>query len=613
MRKNRRQFTKKSFVAMLLAMLMLATPIAQVAAYELDVEVDMDYNEYVYTYNITDECGIYCENKKSYEMKNSDKQCGEYDSLVVVTDETEEALLHLVVAQSYMPIIPMGWTFNDLQAFVNKVGIAIWSSGDLRPLYPDVLTAKDFEFGQTQLDSPFHLEVNIIWPRDSSEDVINELGYALREKLTSISSSRPDFHVWNLCSKLVVDPANSKEKIIGIISDIIVYVKTYRELQDLINKLNSALWVNNNETAWAALGTVNGVNIPSGFSGIHGATNDALWPLDGNGARIPELANQFLPVFVTVAGSETGRAVQNALTLDTLDSAKADIIRVINEIVAFAICEDEGHTWGGWVNNMPTPGQRTRTCTRCGETQTVLMPVTPPVNDGAATTNRPAGTPAGPGGPAGPVGGGGFVFADPNVPLAGTPYFEFDETNVPLAAFITFVDITGHWAESYITNMFMYGLMRGVDDLRFAPDDVVTRAMVATTMWRLAGSPLVHFTPFFSDIAEDEWYSIAVVWAFQNGIVQGFGDGTFNPHGQITREQLAAMMYRYAQFDGRAQAVPLDHSLAVFQDRDMISDWALEYVYWASFEGLITGVAYDSINPGGTATRAQFAAILDRF
>lgn len=155
------------------------------------------------------------------------------------------------------------------------------------------------------------------------------------------------------------------------------------------------------------------------------------------------------------------------------------------------------------------------------------------------------------------------------------------------------------------------GLLKGTAKRTFSPYASTTRAMIATVLWRMDGSPDAKSDSRFTDVAGDQWYSDAVAWADENGIVRGFGDGTFAPNAPVTREQFAAMLYRYAQYSG--DAVEPSRSLADFNDADQVSTWAKDAMRWAVSSGILTGKPGKRLDPQGTATRAEIAAMLRRF
>ena len=142
----------------------------------------------------------------------------------------------------------------------------------------------------------------------------------------------------------------------------------------------------------------------------------------------------------------------------------------------------------------------------------------------------------------------------------------------------------------------------------FNPDGATSRAMLAAILWRLEGSPVVNYAMDFADVEEGQWYTEAIRWAASEGIVTGYGDGTFGTNDSITREQFAVMLYRYAG------AQPASGTLSTFRDGTAVNDWAAEAMGWAVEAGLITGTGDGStLTPQGQATRAQAAVLLMRW
>ena len=153
------------------------------------------------------------------------------------------------------------------------------------------------------------------------------------------------------------------------------------------------------------------------------------------------------------------------------------------------------------------------------------------------------------------------------------------------------------------------GLMDGVGNKRFNPSGTTTRGMVVTILWRLEGSP-VPTMHSFADVADGMWYADAISWAAVNGIAEGYG-GKFNPEAAITREQTAAIIYRYAAYKGYDLSGLSD--LTSFTDTDDVSDWAGNAMKWAVKSKLLSGMGNNKLDPKGSAHRAQVAAILQRF
>ena len=151
------------------------------------------------------------------------------------------------------------------------------------------------------------------------------------------------------------------------------------------------------------------------------------------------------------------------------------------------------------------------------------------------------------------------------------------------------------------------GMMQGIGGPDFSPNTTITRAMLVTILWRLENEPATTKTISFADVSDSKWYAKAVAWGAENNIVTGY-DGKFNPDDALTREQLAAILYRYAAY--KNYDVSAADSLSAYADKP--SDWALSSVNWAVAKGLIKGSG-SSLDPTGSATRAQAATILQRF
>lgn len=229
-----------------------------------------------------------------------------------------------------------------------------------------------------------------------------------------------------------------------------------------------------------------------------------------------------------------------------------------------------GHNWDdGVVTTAPTAtadGVKTYTCTVCKATKTEVIPATGLCDGGATCPSR------------------------------------------------GLSDVKTHWGHSSIDYCVENGLMNGVGDGKFNPDGTVTRAMLATVLYRQAGSPDVQNASAFPDVNPGEWYGKAIAWAADAGIVTGYPDGTFDPNKAVTRQELATMFYRYAKFAKFDVSAAGD--LSVFPDRNQVLEYAMEAMVWANGAGLITGNVVNDVtclDPKGNATRSQLATILMRF
>ena len=175
---------------------------------------------------------------------------------------------------------------------------------------------------------------------------------------------------------------------------------------------------------------------------------------------------------------------------------------------------------------------------------------------------------------------------------------------------LPFTDVTeANWYYDEVYYVWANGLMQGTSATTFGPGVDTTRAMVVTILWRLEGEPASGYDMDYSDVAGGAWYAGAVRWATEHGIVNG-SEGQFYPGGIVTRKQLAAMLYRYAQYKGYDLTAGGD--LSGFADAGAVSGWAETSLAWAVGQGLIQGSA-NQIDPTGSAIRAQLAAILMRF
>ena len=161
--------------------------------------------------------------------------------------------------------------------------------------------------------------------------------------------------------------------------------------------------------------------------------------------------------------------------------------------------------------------------------------------------------------------------------------------------------------------MFVYenGLMLGTSKTLFSPYGTATRGMMATILWRMEGSPVPKGKNSFTDVEAGKWYADAITWTAENGIFAGYGKDKFGPDDPITREQLAAIFYRYADYKGYDLTVKGD--LDKFKDADKITDYAKTAMQWAVGSGLVKGKSGNLLDPQGTATRAEIAAMLHRF
>lgn len=188
----------------------------------------------------------------------------------------------------------------------------------------------------------------------------------------------------------------------------------------------------------------------------------------------------------------------------------------------------------------------------------------------------------------------------------------------PLCPGFQFLDMpaASYWSHQGIDFALANGLFQGVSSTMFEPETPMTRAMLVTVLWRLAGEPACGADNPYVDVRYDFWYTEPIIWAFENNIVNGVGHGYFEPDESITREQLATILYRYANYIGCEEFIYVD--LGSYPDCTSIKSWAYDAFSWANATGLITGTTFPGsserwLDPQGNATRAQVATILMRF
>ena len=201
---------------------------------------------------------------------------------------------------------------------------------------------------------------------------------------------------------------------------------------------------------------------------------------------------------------------------------------------------------------------------------------------------------------------GKYVFTMPGSAVTVTGTFKA-ETPAPVA--LPFSDVkSGNWFYDAVKYAYEQGLMTGTSATTFAPNGTMNRAMIVTVLYRLEKSPAVTGASKFTDVPAGQWYSDAVAWAAANKIVNGYDETTFGPMNAVTREQMAAILFRYEQVKG-LENVTLEENLNRFPDQNKISAYAIPALQWAVGQKIINGNADGTLDPTGTATRAQVAQI----
>ena len=253
-----------------------------------------------------------------------------------------------------------------------------------------------------------------------------------------------------------------------------------------------------------------------------------------------------------------------------------------------------GHAYDAGVVTTPATcekaGVMTYTCARCGHVKTEAIPALGHNYENGVCTNCGQKKPSGAMRPTGP-------YYDANGNLIVLPFVDVLESD---------------WFYGDVLYVYANGLMNGTSATTFSPYAATTRGQIVTILYRLEGSPAVAGACAFTDVAAGSYYEQAITWAAANGIVNGYDATTFGPDDMITREQMAAILFRYAQGKGMA-SVTLAQNLAGFTDAANISAYAVDAMNWAVGQGLINGMGDGTVAPQGQAIRAQAAAILHRF
>ena len=248
--------------------------------------------------------------------------------------------------------------------------------------------------------------------------------------------------------------------------------------------------------------------------------------------------------------------------------------------------DSASHTFGAWTTTQAatatTAGSRERVCTVCNYKQTETIPATGGGNQGG-----------------GSIGGGGGGIVVPPAKEDETKEEEQPTTNVAV-----YNDVSANaWYNDAVSFVTEKALMSGTGNNTFAPGDNLTRAMLAQILYNNEDKPATSGNSF-TDVQSSAWYADAVTWATQKGIVSGYGNGQFGPNDNITREQLAVMLWRYA--GQPASSTELDS----FTDIDTANDYALTALRWAVEKGIISGKGSGTLDPTGNATRAEVAQML---
>ena len=316
---------------------------------------------------------------------------------------------------------------------------------------------------------------------------------------------------------------------------------------------------------------------------------------DGNSLLLREVGGQ------TISANETVPAADYSKATVTI-SAKADggsvqgagkFVR--GDFVQLMAFPDDGYNFIGWQDNDGALIEISTLYEFTAKEDTTLTAVFAKALDSAPTTT-PTPTPTSSPTPATPT---------------PSPIPTSSPTPTPNSKH-PFIDVKGNaWYAQAVQYVYENGLMAGVSSTTFSPNSTTTRGQLVTILYRAEGGPEVNETVKFNDVPAGKWYSKAVSWASENGIVSGYGNGRFGPNDSVTREQMVTILYRYAQ--SKQIDTEKEADLSSYTDYKKISTYAVAPMQWAVAEGFISGTSKTTLSPIGTSTRAQIAVVLKRY
>ena len=352
-------------------------------------------------------------------------------------------------------------------------------------------------------------------------------------------------------------------------------------------------------TKSAAVAEVNG-NRYTSFQAAVDATGDngTVKVLDANATLNATISGSSKTIYVENGTDESITVTINGTTKTIVSGEKTDF--------TYTHSSSSGTTRYSVEVRGTTGGTVTASPTRAAKGATVTLTVRADEGyqlDGLTVTDSKGGTVK-----LTDKGSGTYTFTMPASKVTVQATFTQNQSGT-----LPFTDVkTGDWFYEAVQYVYDKGMMTGVSADRFAPASTTTRGMIVTILYRLENEPAVSGGSAFTDVESGAWYADAVAWAAANDIVNGTSATTFAPNSPITREQMATMLYRFAQYKGM-DAVTLQENLTGYPDGDQVSDYAILAMNWAVGQGLIAGMENGTLVPQGSATRAQVATILMRF
>jgi hypothetical protein len=343
-----------------------------------------------------------------------------------------------------------------------------------------------------------------------------------------------------------------------------------------------------------------------GYTSFQDAVNDA-----GDGEKIVVKAAEDGKVSATMSGSSRTILVENGTgaALDVTVNREKKTLAQEGDSAEFQYTRPSGDTSGGGATYDITVansqnGSVTVSAKRASKGDTVTIDIKPASGYelGELTVTGKDGTQVA----LIEKSGAQYAFTMPAAAVEVKAAFVQSSEELP------FDDVAGDsWYADAVEYVYRNGMMKGTGETAFSPNVTTTRGMIVTILHRMEGAPAAQGGNAFLDVPAGQYYTDAVAWAAAKGIVGGYGDGNFGPNDPITREQMAAMLYRYASQKGYDVAGRAD--LSSYTDAQLISGYAQDALAWANDQGLVKGTSATTLTPGGEASRAEVAVILMRF
>lgn len=371
----------------------------------------------------------------------------------------------------------------------------------------------------------------------------------------------------------------------------------------LLNVSADSITTGENGTAVLTLtGVLPGTGLVRVTEPVSGLTEDFIVTVVATAAELPEEPDQpqpEKPATVTAALADgtpvtSGMALERGVQITLATTTEgAEIRYTLNDTCP---CTEEALTYASPITLTEDTVLRAAALLDGVYSDTIRLELTVQAAEPEDPDDSDDSGSGGGGGGSSSTGGGSTTAPEDEPSQDSMPFIDVDEND---------------WFYDAVAYAYENSLMAGTSGTTFSPDLTTTRAMIVTILYRLEDTPIVSGGSDFTDVEIGQWYSDAIAWAAANNIVGGYGNGLFGPDDPITREQLAAILYRYAQY--KSYDTTASDDLSRYTDLGQLSEWAQEAVAWANSEGIISGTSAVTLAPKDSATRAQAAAMMMRF